>query len=103
MKKAIVNTSNDKDLGIEMFNHSERGRCVRVRKLYTFYSLYFTFLFQATQEFSKGDPVVEYCGKILSEKDGDEQHGLYTKQNEEGANWGSYMFKINVPAGTKYW
>ena len=47
--------------------------------------------------------MVEYCGKLLSEKDGDEQYESYTKQNEEGANWGSYMFKFNVPAGTKYW
>lgn len=103
MKKAVVNTSNDEDLGIKQFDHPVRQRSVMVRKLFTNCPLTLYFTFQATKEFSKGDPVVEYCGELLSEKDGDEQYESYTNQNEEGANWGSYMFRISVPAGTKYW
>ena len=68
----------------------------------TIYYLYFTF--QATKEFSKGDPVVEYCGELLSLEAGNERYNSYTEQNnKEGANWGSYMFQINDPAGKKYW
>ena len=44
MKKAVVNTSNDEDLGIEMFNHPEIGRSVRVRKLYTYCTLTVLYL-----------------------------------------------------------
>ena len=32
-KKAVINTLNDIDLGLEMFDHPEKGRCVKVRKL----------------------------------------------------------------------
>ena len=68
----------------------------------TIYYLYYTF--QATKEFSKGDPVVEYCGELLSLEAGNERYNTYTEQNnKEGANWGSYMFQINDPAGKKYW
>ena len=32
-QKALITTSNDNDLGIEMFTDPEKGRCVKVRKL----------------------------------------------------------------------
>ena len=38
----------------------------------TIYYLYYTF--QATKEFSKGDPVVEYCGELLSLEAGNERY-----------------------------
>ena len=104
MEKAIVNTSNDNELGIGIFEHPERGRCVVVRKLDTYaHSLYFTFHFQAKKDFSKGDPVVEYCGELLDLQEGDQRYHSYTDQNNQGANIGSFMFKINDSKGKKYW
>ena len=47
--------------------------------------------------------MVEYCGELLNLKEGDKRNQDYTKQNEEGANIGSFMFRINDPAGKKYW
>ena len=48
--------------------------------------------------------MVEYCGVLLNQKDGDVKHKFYTEQNKnKGTNYGSYMFNFNIPNGKKYW
>ena len=67
---------------------------------FTFHSLY--CIFQATKDFEKDEPIVEYVGILLNHQEGKAKEAEYNRENEKGSNWGSYMYRFQTPNGWKW-
>ena len=102
-KQEVLNTQEDEILGLEIFTDPVKGRSVKVIKPQfnlTFHSLY--CIFQATKDFEKDEPIVEYVGILLNHQEGKAKEAEYNKANEQGASIGSYMYRFQTPNGWKW-